>query len=113
VSTEPERNRLTDADPYADTLEELPPNIPPGFLGEHGPDFRKVDGDGSHGLNAGVIQEWTWETTMIAVAIAYLLFFPAAYVILWRARKVPRRQQVVLTVAMTIGLGLVAVRLLS
>jgi hypothetical protein len=87
-------------------LEELPPNVPPGFLGETPPDFRKADGDGPHGLNAGITDEWTWETTMLLVALAYIVFFPAAFVILWRSRRVPRAQKVGVSIAMAIGVAL-------
>lgn len=85
-------------------MPELPPNIPPGFLGEIAPDFRKIDDDGPHGLNAGVIQETTWETTVLWVALAYLIFFPAAFYILWRSDKVLRSHKVVLSAAMVGGL---------
>lgn len=98
-----------DKDPFGDGMDELPPNVPPGFLGEHGIDLRKVDGDGPYGLNAGVIQEWTWETTIIVVGIAYFLFFPVAYFVLWRSNKVPKRQKVVITALMTIGIVLFAI----
>jgi hypothetical protein len=98
-----------DKDPFGDGMDELPPNVPPGFLGEHGIDLRKVDGDGPYGLNAGVIQEWTWETTIIVVGIAYFLFFPVAYFVLWRSNKVPKRQKVVITTLMTIGIVLFAI----
>lgn len=108
-----ERDLPSEQDPYGDGIDELPPNVPPGFLGEHGIDLRKVDGDGPHGLNAGVIQEWTWETTMITVGITFFLFFPAAYYVLWRSRQVPKRQKIVVTVLMTIGIVLVGVRLAS
>lgn len=104
-----ERQPTQEKDPFGDGIDELPPNVPPGFLGEHGVDLRKVDGDGPHGLNAGVIQEWTWETTIIVVGIAYFLFFPAAYYVLWRSRKVPKRQKVVITALMTIGIVLFAI----
>jgi hypothetical protein len=102
-----ERRRLRprDEDPFGDGLDELPPNVPPGFLGERGPDLRKADSDGSHGTNAGIIQEWTLETTMMAVILSYILFFPLAFVILWRSRKVSRSQKIVSTIAMTAGLA--------
>lgn len=108
-SASPQRER----DPLGGGLTEMPPNIPPGFLGEKAPDMKKVDGDGSHGLNAGVIQEWTWETTIIIVIMTYIFFFPAAYVILWRSNKVPRNHKLAITAAMTAGLVYVAGRLLG
>lgn len=92
---------------YEDAMGELPPNVPPGILGETGFDLRKVDDDGPHGLNAGLIQEWTWEMTMLVVFLAYVIFFPAAYVILWRSRVVPQKHKVVLSTIMTVGIGVV------
>jgi hypothetical protein len=82
----------------------MPPNVPPGFLGERAPDFRKVDDEGSHGMNAGVIQEWTAETTVLIVLLVYFFFFPAAYVILWRSRRLPRNQKIGLSIVMALGL---------
>ena len=94
-------------------IDELPPNVPPGFLGETPPDFRKVDGDEPHGLNAGITDEWTWETTMLWVLLAYIIFFPAAFIILWRSRWVSRKQKVWVSVAMAVGVGLAAAALLG
>jgi len=104
---------VPERDPYGDGIEELPPNIPPGFLGETGVDLRKVDGDGSHGLNAGVIQEWTAETTLLVVMLAYFIFFPLAFVILWRSRKFTKRQKTVSSVLMAVGIAYLAARLLG
>lgn len=94
-------------------VAELPPNVPPGLLGEVAPDIRKVDGDGPHGLNAGVIQEWTWETTMLSVLLAYVLFFPLAFVILWRSRRVPRNHKIALTCLMIAGIGWIGLQFLA
>ena len=74
------------------------------------PDIRKADGDGPHGLNAGVIQEWTWETTMLSVLLAYVLCFPVAFVILWRSRRVPRNHKIVLTALLLAGLVWVGIQ---
>jgi hypothetical protein len=98
---------------FEDGLDELPPNVPPGFLGEPGLNLKKADNDGPHGLNAGITQEWTWEMTIMVVILAYLVFFPLAYVVLWRSRKVPRRQKVIFSWAMAAGLAYVAYRLLA
>lgn len=94
-------------------LDELPPNVPPGLLGEVAPDLRKVDEHGSHGLNAGLTDEWTMQTTVMAAVLALLLFFPAAYYIVWRSRLISTRHKVTLYVAMTGFLVLAAVRLLG
>lgn len=92
---------------------ELPPNIPPGFLGEKAPDMLKSDDESSHGLNAGIIQEWTWETTMIVVLLTYIFVFPLAFVVLWRSKKVPRSHKIVMSVLMAAGIVFVAVRLVT
>ncbi len=98
-------------DPYGDGLDELPPNVPPGFLGERAFRLNVTDDEGPHGLNAGVLQEWTAETTRLALALTYLLFFPAAYAILWRSRWFSRTERIVLSAVMTAGIAYVAYRL--
>jgi hypothetical protein len=97
------------------SLEELPRNVPPGILGERASDInlRKVDTGGPYGLNAGLLDEWTVQTTLMVVALTYVFFFPAAYVILWRSRKIARRFKVELSVVMTIGVLWVGARLLG
>lgn len=85
----PDRSRLDEAlDKGA--LSELPPNIPPGFMGEVAPDMRKPDVF-RPSLNAGVIQETTWETRVLTIALLYLLVvtFPAALYLLWRRKAWP------------------------
>ena len=102
---------MAERDPYGDKLDELPPNVPPGFLGEQGLNFGKVDSSGPHGLNAGVIQEWTWETTRMIIALTYFLFFPLSFVILWRTRYIARKRKIALSVVMAAGLVFVGWRL--
>lgn len=89
---------------FDDGLDELPPNVPPGMLGEPMPNLRAVDGDGSHGLNAGIIDEWTWETTFLFIVGAYVLFFPLAFYVLWRTKKIPRFQKLVFSALMLAGI---------
>jgi len=69
---------------------ELPPNIPPGFMGEAAPDMRKAD-EFRPSLNAGVIQEDTWETRVLTIALLYVLVitFPVALYLLWRRSAWP------------------------
>ena len=81
---------------------ELPPNRPPGLLGEPGLNLRKVDPT-SHGLNAGLTQENDEQLTFLWIVLAYVVFFPLAYVILWRSHKIERRLKVWITIAMTVG----------
>jgi len=93
-------------------LSELPPNIPPGFLGESPPDFRKVDTFEPDGVNAGLIQESTWETRWLTIAILYFVFFPAAAVVLWRSKAISRRAKIIATLVGLGGVTAVAVALI-
>lgn len=88
-------------------MDELPPNIPPGWLGEVGPNLRKAD-DFAPTLNAGVIQESTWETRRLVVILLYLLVVtgPVALYLLWRDRHLATAYKAVLTVVMLAGYGL-------
>jgi hypothetical protein len=78
---------------------ELPPNIPPGLLGEVGPDLRKVD-EFEPTLNAGLIQEGTWETKWLLIGLLYLLLItaPVAAWLLWRDPRRKTRTKVIATV---------------
>ncbi len=87
---------------------ELPPNQPPGLLGEHGLNVMKTDTFEPDGMNAGLIQESTWETRWLTLVILYLVFFPAAYVVLWRSKHHSRRVKITTTLVMTAGLVFVA-----
>lgn len=82
---------------------ELPPNRPPGILGDQGLKLRKTDPT-DHGLNAGFHQEHDAQLTFLWVLLAFAVFFPLAYVILWRSDKVERNVKIWLSVAMTIVL---------
>lgn len=84
--------------------DRLPPNIPPGFMGEIGPDFRRVD-DFKPTLNAGVSQESTWETRVLTIALFYMLVVtsPAALYLLWRNRTWSVRAKALWTVLMVAG----------
>jgi hypothetical protein len=90
---------------------ELPPNRPPGLLGEPGLNLRKVDPT-SHGLNAGLTQENDEQLTFLWIVLAYVVFFPVAYVILWRTAKITSRSKIWIAVAMTVGIVAVATWLL-
>jgi len=85
---------------------ELPPNIPPGFMGEIAPDMRKPD-DFEPSLNAGVIQERTWETRWLTIVLLYLLVLtsPVAVWLLWRD---PKRKLWAKVLATVIGIALYA-----
>jgi len=85
-------------------IPELPPNHPPGVLGEVMPDFRKVD-TFEPSPNAGVIQESTWETRWMTLVILYLLVItsPVAFYLLWRDPKRSRTAKAFLTALMLAG----------
>jgi hypothetical protein len=86
---------------------ELPLNRPAGLLGEHGIDWRKADGSGPS-IFGGVTQEMDVRTVWLGMIVAYLVFFPLAYVILWREPRFSRRTKVVYSIAFAAGVALVA-----
>jgi hypothetical protein len=90
-----------------DGIPELPPNRPPGILGEPGLNVMKVDTFEPDGMNAGLTQEDTFETRFLLIALAYLLFFPAAFVMVWVSKRMSLRTKVIVTAAMLAGLALV------
>ncbi len=83
-------------------LSELPPNRPKGLLGEKNPNLYAVD-DFEPDLSAGVSQENDVPVVWLAVVLAYLLFFPLAYVILWRSQQFTRKTKVVVSVIGAVG----------
>jgi hypothetical protein len=86
-------------------LETLPPNIPPGFMGEVAPDMRTVDDFESDGVNAGLIQESTWETKWLWVVLLYVMVItaPIAFWMLWREPGRTYRAKVIATGLMVAG----------
>jgi len=84
-------------------LEELPPPIPPGFMGERAPDMRKEESF-APSLSAGLIQESTWETRWLTIGLLYVLIItaPAAAWLLWRE---PRRPLATKLIATAIGIA--------
>ena len=45
---------------------------------------------------------------MLRVLLAYIVFFPAAFIILWRSRGIPRKHKVLANVAIAVGIALTA-----
>jgi hypothetical protein len=70
--------------------DQLPPNVPPGMLGEVAPDLRKVD-DFHPTLNAGLLQESTSDTHFLTMLLLYVLVLtsPVAAWMLWREPRRP------------------------
>lgn len=93
-------------------LPDLPPNVPPGFLGETAPDLRKPQ-DWQPDGNAGLSQENDLPVVLMSILLAYLLFFPLAYVILIRTHVMGRRAKWALGGLMATGLLAVAGALLT
>jgi len=91
-------------------LPELPPNQPKGILGEKGFDLYKVD-EFEPDLNAGVSQENDVPVVWLAVILAYLIFFPLAYWLLWRSTLFTRRAKVITSVVGAVGIVAVALAL--
>ncbi len=77
----------------------LPPNHPPGWLGEVAPDLRQVD-DFEPSLNAGLLQENSQEMRWLLMVILYLtgLLAPVALWLLWRDPVRSRRAKIVSTI---------------
>lgn len=95
-----------------DSLIELPPNRPPGMLGESGLNVLKTDAFEPDGVNAGLIQESTWETRWLTIVLAYLVFFPAAFVLVWLSERLTLRTKAITTLVMLAGIALVASQIL-
>jgi len=98
-----ERNEELDAALDAGELAELPPNRPKGILGETGLDLYKVD-DFEPDLNAGISQENDVPVMWLAVILAYLLFFPLAYWLLWRSPLFSRRAKALTSLVGAVGI---------
>jgi hypothetical protein len=98
LSRDDELNRALDRG----ELTELPPNVPPGMLGEVGFDVRKVD-DFRPTLSAGIIQESTTETRWLTIALLYLLLITAP-VAVWLVWRDPHRSLRVKLIATGIGI---------
>jgi hypothetical protein len=82
------------------SFDTLPPNVPPGLLGEVAPNLRKVD-QFKPSLNAGVVQESSPDTRYLTMLLLYLLVFtaPVAAWMLWRDGTRPLWAKIVATVA--------------
>ena len=83
----------------------LPPNIPPGFMGEVSPNMARAD-EFKPTLSAGLIQESTWETRWLTIGVLWGLVFtsPIAFWLLWRDPKISRRAKIIGSVIMVAGL---------
>ena len=89
----------------------LPPNRPQGLFGEEGLNLTRSD-DWSPNGTAGLSQEGDGGVVLLAIILAYLLFFPLAYWILWRTPALRGWRKSVLAVLMTVGLVAVLIAFL-
>lgn len=80
----------------------LPPNRPQGLLGEHGVNLSKAD-DWTPNGTAGLSQEDDGGVVLLGIILAYLLFFPLAFWLLWRTPALGVRRKIVLAVFMASG----------
>ncbi len=93
-------------------LEELPPNQVKGLLGEKNPKLRVTD-TFEPDLNAGVSQEVDLPVIWMGIVLAYLIFFPLAYVLLWRTKYITHRDKVIVSVVGAVGIGYVLYRVIA
>lgn len=105
----PSREELLDR-ALAGGLDELPPNQVKGLLGETNPQLKVVD-DFTPDLSAGVSQEMDLPVVWMGIVLAYLVFFPVAYYILWRTKYISGRDKVVVGAVGAVGIAYVAYRL--
>jgi hypothetical protein len=81
------------------SLDELPENRPPGWLGEVAPNMRKAE-EFVPSVNAGLIQEDSRQMRWLLMLVLYLFVFssPVALWLLWREPKRSLRAKVITTV---------------
>jgi hypothetical protein len=93
-------------------MTELPPNQPKGILGEKGMDVRKVD-TFEPGIDGGIVQENDPGIIWLVIILAYLLFFPIAYIVLWRSKSIPIKTKWIASGVGAVGIAVVTMRLLG
>lgn len=91
-------------------ITELPQNQPKGFLGQKAPDMRKPE-DFSPDMNAGLLQENDPGVMGLVIVLAFLLFFPVGYVLLWRDKHLNRRTKWIASVVVAVIVGAIALRI--
>ena len=77
-----------------------------GLLGEKNPKLRVTD-TFEPDLNAGVSQEMDLPVVWMGIILAYLLFFPVAYWLLWRTSLITHRSKVIVSAVGAVGIALV------
>lgn len=87
--------------------DELPPNRPKGLLGEKGLDLYATD-TFEPDLNAGISQENDVPVVWLGIVLAFLVFFPLAYWLLWRSSLFTRRAKIITSIVGTCGVVAIA-----
>jgi succinate dehydrogenase hydrophobic anchor subunit len=64
-------------------------------------------------LNAGLLQENDGGVWGLAIVLAFLIFFPLGYVMLWRDKRLSRRRKLVSSVVVAVIVGLVVIKLMN
>lgn len=90
-------------------VTELRPAHPKGLLGEKGMDVRKVD-EVDGGIDGGVLQENDPGVRALWIVLAFLIFFPVGYVMLWRADFLSRRTKVITSWVVAVIIGLLVLK---
>jgi hypothetical protein len=93
-------------------LDELPPNQVKGLLGEKNPKLKVVDSFAPD-LNAGVSQEIDLPVVWMGIVLAYLVFFPLAYVLLWRTKYITHRDKIIVSAVGAAGIAYVLYRMIA
>ena len=92
-------------------MDELPPNQVKGLLGERGIDLRREE-NFAPDLNSGISQEVDLPVAWMGIVLAYVLFFPLAFLLLWRSRYISTRAKIATSVVGVVGITAVALKLL-
>jgi hypothetical protein len=94
-------------------MSELPPNQVRGILGERGGVHLRKEEDYTPDLNAGISQEVDLPVVWMGIILAYVLFFPLAFVLLWRSRHISKRAKIITSSVFAVGVLAVAVMLVT
>ena len=89
-------------------VTELPPNRVKGLLGEKGPDLRKPD-EFVPDLNAGISQEMDLPVVWMGIVLAYVLFFPLAFLLVWKSRHISLRAKIMTSAVGAVGVATVGI----
>jgi hypothetical protein len=106
--TRPADTQRLEAELTRGELPSLPPNQPKGMLGEKGLNLYKEESF-TPDLNSGISQENDLPVVWLGILLAYIVFFPLAYWLLWRSRLFSRRSKIITSVIGAIGVVAVAV----